>query len=175
MATAHSLLVNNNYSSHPSGGIYIHGSVGVGKSMMMDLFYSMCANGLSIPEEDVHLLRPESLWSVWDWLQSHTKWPLAPNPPSSGFLGLVIAVNMCRIVRVYEYVPSMRLTQKCHYYEEDVNLGCTIGIWHPLAAEKLLALAMNSGTDLQIFRDGYLSIKGVSSVHCGGGGQSGVH
>lgn len=54
MATAHSLLVNNNYSSHPSGGIYIHGSVGVGKSMMMDLFYSMCANGLNIPEEDVH-------------------------------------------------------------------------------------------------------------------------
>jgi len=56
MATAHSLFVNNNYysQSQPRGGIYIHGSVGVGKSMMMDLFYSMCANGLSIPEEDVH-------------------------------------------------------------------------------------------------------------------------
>ncbi|KAL3757566.1 hypothetical protein ACHAWU_005096 [Discostella pseudostelligera] len=56
MATAHSLFVNNNYysQSQPRGGIYIHGSVGVGKSMMVDLFYSMCANGLSIPEEDVH-------------------------------------------------------------------------------------------------------------------------
>ena len=51
LATAHSLV---NFSTPK--GVYIHGSVGVGKSMMMDLFYSMCANGLSIPEEDVDFL-----------------------------------------------------------------------------------------------------------------------
>ena len=34
-------------------GIYVHGSVGVGKSMIMDLFYSICAGGLSIPEDGV--------------------------------------------------------------------------------------------------------------------------
>ena len=40
------------------------------------------------PEDEVHLLNPKSLWSIWDWLQSESKWNLLPNPPSSGFLGL---------------------------------------------------------------------------------------
>jgi protein AFG1 len=35
-----------------SSGIYIHGSVGVGKSMLMDLFHSIFTNGLSIPKDD---------------------------------------------------------------------------------------------------------------------------
>ena len=48
----------------------------------------------------------------------------------------------CKLVHVYEYVPSMRLTKKCHYYDENENLGCTIGDWHPLAAEKILALGI---------------------------------
>lgn len=33
-------------------GIYVHGSVGVGKSMVMDLFYSICAKGSRAPEEE---------------------------------------------------------------------------------------------------------------------------
>jgi len=32
-------------------GIYIHGSVGVGKSMLMDLFHSVCANGLDMQQQ----------------------------------------------------------------------------------------------------------------------------
>ena len=54
----------------------------------------------------------------------------------SGFLGLILAVLHCAKVHVYEFVPSMRLTKRCHYYDEQQNLGCTIGDWHPLAAEK---------------------------------------
>ncbi|KAL7487542.1 hypothetical protein ACHAW6_015932 [Cyclotella cf. meneghiniana] len=41
VAAAHSLV----HHSSPKG-IYIHGSVGVGKSMLMDLFYQTCSSGL---------------------------------------------------------------------------------------------------------------------------------
>jgi protein AFG1 len=47
IATAHSFV-----NTSPKG-VYIHGSVGVGKSMIMDLFYSICADGLTIPEEEI--------------------------------------------------------------------------------------------------------------------------
>ena len=54
----------------------------------------------------------ESLWSMWDWLQSVTAWPLLPTPPSSGFLGLVLLLHHCTSVHVFEYIPSMRLTKR---------------------------------------------------------------
>ena len=54
----------------------------------------------------------ESLWSMWDWLQSVTAWPLLPTPPSSGFLGLVLLLHHCSSVHVFEYIPSMRLTKR---------------------------------------------------------------
>ena len=41
---------------------------------------------------------------------------------SPGFLGLLLTLRHCRKVRVYEYVPSMRLTKRCHYYDEEENL-----------------------------------------------------
>jgi hypothetical protein len=34
---------------------------------------------------------------------------------------------------------------RCHYYDDEENIGCTLGDWHPLAAEKLLALKMHTG------------------------------
>ncbi len=118
------------------------------------------------PEDEVHLLKPSSLWSIWNWLQSESKWPLLPNPPSSGFLGLAMAMLNCKMVHIYEYVPSMRLTKRCHYFDVEENLGCTIGDWHPLAAEKLLALGLNIGNDTQVYHSGYLTIPGLPSVNC---------
>ena len=55
------------------------------------------------------------------------------------------------------------LYSRCHYYDDEDNLGCTLGDWHPLSAEKLAALGLNTGSDLQIFRDGYISIPGFSA------------
>jgi hypothetical protein len=129
-------------------------------------FQTYFSKRLMRPEDEVHLLQPQSLWSMWNWLQSESKWPLMPNPPSSGFMGLVMAMLHCNVVHVYEYVPSMRLTKRCHYFDEDENLGCTIGDWHPLAAEKILALALNIGNDTEVFADGYLTIPGLHSLQC---------
>ena len=106
-----------------------------------------------------------------DWLQAESKWPLLPNPPSSGFLGLILAMLRCQTVHVYEYVPSMRLTKRCHYYEEEENLGCTIGEWHPLATEKLMAIALNVGNVTQVYSDGYLVIPGLKGLNCSSAGN----
>ena len=109
------------------------------------------------------LLFSESLWSMWDWLQSVTSWPLLPTPHSSGFLGIILLLQHCSLVHVFEYIPSMRLTKRCHYYDEEDNLGCTLGDWHPLSAEKLVMLSLNTGPDLQVYKDGYITIPGFSS------------
>ena len=129
-------------------------------------FETFFSKRLMRPEQSLHLLRPQCLWALWDWLQSHSRYPLLPNPPSSGFLGLILAVLHCERVKVYEYVPSMRLTKRCHYYDEEENLGCTIGDWHPLAAEKLMALAVNVGNKSEVFADGYLTVPGLAAVEC---------
>ena len=71
-----------------------------------------------------------------------------------------MALRSCARVNVYEYVPSMRLTKRCHYYDTQENLGD----WHPLAAEKLVTLKLNSANDTTVFSDGYVSIKVCSII-----------
>ena len=122
-------------------------------------FETFFSKRLMKPDEELHLLHPRSLWSIWNYLQKHTADYLLPNPPSSGFLGVVLALFNCRKVHVYEYVPSMRLTKRCHYYNEEENLGCTIGDWHPLAAEKLTAFSLSTKDKVEIFQYGYLTIR----------------
>ena len=78
----------------------------------------------------------------------------------------VLGILHCKSVHVYEYVPSMRLTKRCHYYDENENLGCTIGDWHPLAAEKILALALNTGNDTEVYAEGFLTVPGFQSIKC---------
>ena len=97
-------------------------------------------------------------------MQAQFNSPLLPNPPSSGFLGVALAARACEAVHVYEYVPSMRLTKRCHYYDSQENLGCTIGDWHPLAAEKLVALRLNTAKDTEVYSDGYVTIPGFRST-----------
>lgn len=40
------------------------------------------------PRTKLFLLNPQSLWSIWNFLQSNSLSRLRNNPPSSGFLGM---------------------------------------------------------------------------------------
>ncbi|KAF0291102.1 Beta-galactoside alpha-2,6-sialyltransferase 2 [Amphibalanus amphitrite] len=122
---------------------------------------------LMLPDEDFHLLDPSSLWSVWNFLQTHTYTSVLPNPPSSGFMGIALMLERCDWVDVYEFVPSLRMTKRCHYYDTEENEFCTLGAWHPLATEKLLALRMNHASDREVFERGVLRLKGYSQLECG--------
>lgn len=83
-------------------------------------------------------------------------------------LGIILALQKCERVNVYEYIPSVRESSRCHYYglKNETNPSCTYGSWHPVSAEKLFFLALTDSSDKQIFMDGVLSIPGVSKVKC---------
>lgn len=40
-----------------------------------------------------------------------------------------------------------------------MNPACTFGAWHPLAAEKLMALDMNTASDFSTFQRGIIRIR----------------
>ena len=54
---------------------------------------------------------------------------------------------------------------RCHYYDKEENLACSLGDWHPLSVEKLVTLNLNVGSDVNVFNDGFLTIPGFST--CG--------
>ncbi|KAF5304495.1 hypothetical protein FQA39_LY09691 [Lamprigera yunnana] len=110
-----------------------------------------------------YILNPQSLWDLWIFLQNHSPIPMRRNPPSSGFLGLAVLLPYCEYIDLFEYIPSVRVTKKCHYYDSDDNPSCTFGAWHPLAAEKLFAYSLNTGNDHVVFQKGYIRIPGFKT------------
>lgn len=80
--------------------------------------------------------------------------------------GIALLLPYCSTVNVVEYVPTQRSVQRCHYYAPNANPLCTYGVWHPLAAEKIISYAMNTASDRTVFYDGYISIPGYSKVMC---------
>lgn len=112
------------------------------------------------PEASAHLIDPRSLWRLWESLQSYYPGQkIRQNPPSSGFVGIALLVPHCHSIAVIEYVPSTRLTGRCHYYEELHDARCTFGSWHPLAAEKLMVLDYNSADQFTTFQSGIVRIQ----------------
>lgn len=118
------------------------------------------------PEQAFYLLDPRSQWMLWDYIQSLIPVRIRKNPPSSGFLGLALMLPHCLHVDLLEYVPSVRLTKRCHYWDVAEDSSCTFGVWHPLAAEKLLALALNVASDQAVFSDGYVRVPGYDTLQC---------
>ncbi|KAL1461099.1 hypothetical protein WDU94_013030 [Cyamophila willieti] len=118
------------------------------------------------PNSTVSIVNPEDLWKLWLYLQQHTYSKLRLNPPSSGFLGLALLLPHCSTVNMFEFIPSHRMTSTCHYFSPLIDPTCTTGVWHPLAAEKLLMLSLNTASDETVFNKGYVTIKGYSNLSC---------
>ncbi|XP_073984478.1 beta-galactoside-a-2,6-sialyltransferase isoform X2 [Rhodnius prolixus] len=117
-----------------------------------DVFTPYVKHRKAKPKTNLHLLDPRVLWTLWDFIQSHTSVRIRRNPPSSGFLGIALLLPHCNNIHLIEYVPSVRMTPRCHYFDNEVDASCTFGVWHPLAAEKLLSLAMNNEDDFTTFQ-----------------------
>ncbi|XP_055917748.1 beta-galactoside alpha-2,6-sialyltransferase 1 [Eupeodes corollae] len=119
------------------------------------------------PKSRAYLIDPHSIWRLWQGLQTFSGKPIRKNPPSSGFIGLALLLPHCPYVDFIEYIPSTRLNGRCHYYSKEMNSACTFGAWHPLAAEKLMALDMNIADDLSVFQFGILRIRRPDKLLCG--------
>ncbi|CRK95040.1 CLUMA_CG008523, isoform A [Clunio marinus] len=124
-----------------------------------DLFTNYRKFMESNPNADFHLIDPRSLWDLWKVLQHFSNDSIPRNPPSSGFIGIAMMLPICSYLDVVEYIPSTRLNGKCHYYSEEINVRCTFGAWHPLAAEKLFSLHLNSANDFTVFQLGIIRIR----------------
>lgn len=75
-------------------------------------------------------------------------------------------MSMCDEVHVYEYIPSVRQTDLCHYHELYYDAACTLGAYHPLLYEKLLVQRMNKGLQDDLYRKGKVILPGFKSVKC---------
>ncbi|CAH1183746.1 unnamed protein product [Phaedon cochleariae] len=131
-----------------------------------NLFMNYMAFRKNDQKSRAFLMNPQTIWNVWDFLQDNSPSRLRRNPPSSGFLGLKLLLPFCNFVDVVEYVPSVRVTRRCHYYDPEDNPSCTFGVWHPLAAEKLLTFFINYASDNEVFQKGYVRIAGFKNMDC---------
>lgn len=98
---------------------------------------------------------------------THTHCKNSRNPHISLFAGILLTLALCREVDVYEYIPSVRQTDLCHYHERYYDAACTLGAYHPLLYEKLLVHRMNVASELDLMRKGKVTLPGFSSIHCG--------
>ncbi|XP_061492692.1 beta-galactoside alpha-2,6-sialyltransferase 1 [Rhineura floridana] len=118
------------------------------------------------PEQPFYILNPHMQWQLWDILQENSPEDIQPNPPSSGMLGIAIMMNFCDEVDVYEFLPSKRQTDICHYYQKFFDQACTMGAYHPLLFEKNIVKHLNRGTDEDIYTHGKVTLTGLRNVHC---------
>ncbi|XP_041857490.1 beta-galactoside alpha-2,6-sialyltransferase 2 [Melanotaenia boesemani] len=118
------------------------------------------------PDQPFYILHPSYVWRLWDVIQGNTQENIQPNPPSSGFIGILLMMALCEQVHVYEYIPSMRQTDLCHYHERYYDAACTLGAYHPLLYEKSLIQRINTGPESDLRRKGRVTLPGFSTVNC---------
>ncbi|KAM6934930.1 beta-galactoside alpha-2,6-sialyltransferase 2 [Xenentodon cancila] len=118
------------------------------------------------PDQPFYILHPSYVWRLWDVIQGNTQENIQPNPPSSGFIGILLMMALCEQVHVYEYIPSRRQTDLCHYHERYYDAACTLGAYHPLLYEKSLIQRINAGPESDLRRKGRVTLPGFSTVNC---------
>ncbi|XP_069010215.1 beta-galactoside alpha-2,6-sialyltransferase 2-like [Embiotoca jacksoni] len=118
------------------------------------------------PDQPFYILHPSYVWRLWDVIQGNTQENIQPNPPSSGFIGILLMMALCEQVHVYEYIPSMRQTDLCHYHERYYDAACTLGAYHPLLYEKSLIQRINTGPESDLRRKGRVTLPGFSTINC---------
>ncbi|MBN3314028.1 SIAT2 sialyltransferase, partial [Atractosteus spatula] len=75
-------------------------------------------------------------------------------------------MSLCDEVDVYEYVPSIRQTDLCHYHEQYYDAACTLGAYHPLLYEKMLIQRVNMGTEEDLKKKGKVTLPGFRAINC---------
>ncbi|AWO99580.1 putative beta-galactoside alpha-2-6-sialyltransferase 1-like [Scophthalmus maximus] len=118
------------------------------------------------PLQPFYILHPLFEWQLWQRIQDNMAEPIQKNPPSSGFLGTVLMMSLCEVVHVYEFLPSRRKTELCHYYQRFYDAACTLGAYHPLLYEKNLVKRMNQGSDRDIYTHGRVTLPGFGRMNC---------
>ncbi|XP_019634651.1 PREDICTED: beta-galactoside alpha-2,6-sialyltransferase 2-like [Branchiostoma belcheri] len=131
-----------------------------------DLFPAYEKRRRESPWEHVYIMDPRYLWELWEVLHRNTREKIVRNVPSSGFMGIHLLLSLCDTVDVYEYVPSMRETKRCHYYENNMDIACTYGAYHPLRAEKQLIKKLNIGPEEDVRKKGKITLPGFRTVQC---------
>ncbi|TSL04290.1 Beta-galactoside alpha-2,6-sialyltransferase 1 [Bagarius yarrelli] len=118
------------------------------------------------PQQLFFILHPSMQWQLWKRIQENMAEPIQKNPPSSGLLGTVLMMSLCDVVHVYEFLPSRRRTELCHYYQNFKDAACTMGAYHPLMYEKNLVKRMNKGSDQDIYNFGRVTLPGFNTFDC---------
>ncbi|XP_042371345.1 beta-galactoside alpha-2,6-sialyltransferase 2-like, partial [Plectropomus leopardus] len=80
---------------------------------------------------------------------------------------VVLMMSLCSEVSVYEFIPSERRSDLCHYYERYRDAACTLGAYHPLLYEKLLVQRINGGPGAQLRTRGRATLRGLRTLRCG--------
>lgn len=131
-----------------------------------NLFTPYMEYRMRFPSQPFYILHPKYIWQLWDVIQANNLENIQPNPPSSGFIGILLMMSLCEEVHVYEYIPSLRQTDLCHYHERYYDAACTLGAYHPLLYEKMLIQRMNIGSEDELKRKGKVTLPGFNKVHC---------
>uniref|UniRef100_A0A8C5Q866 Beta-galactoside alpha-2,6-sialyltransferase 1 n=1 Tax=Leptobrachium leishanense TaxID=445787 RepID=A0A8C5Q866_9ANUR len=118
------------------------------------------------PDQPFYILDPLNLWQIWDIIQENSPEQIHPDPPSSGTLGIILLMNLCDQISVYEFLPSKRKTNKCYYFKSHFDPACSFGGFHPLMYEKNLIKKINQGKDTDIYHHGRVTLHGFNRTEC---------
>ncbi|XP_069752733.1 beta-galactoside alpha-2,6-sialyltransferase 1-like [Narcine bancroftii] len=118
------------------------------------------------PVQPFYIINPKMQWQLWNILQENTPEDIQRCPPSSGLMGILIMMTICDQIDVYEFLPSLRQTDLCHYYEKYHDQACTVGAYHPLMFEKNLVKRINRSSNTEILNQGKATVPGFRTFQC---------